>query len=275
MTAPSRFPSSRAAFTLIELLVVIAILALLVSILLPSLQKAQEIAHATICQTQLRGLSSANQLYAESNDGWLPPVTYPNYYRWPAALQGHAHRGLPGGPDYIPRTSNGGGADNPIFRCPSEQTRWRYNSVGDYGMNYWMTYYGDKIKGTQARWIHADTGYRPDGSTLVDFYQYNLLMTFRPGDMFLMGDSISSFGDWPVSLRMTSDPNTDPVSSRYRPQYRHVGHTANIVFHDGHVESFTWQKTPIWHHLYTYSEDLLPWRNRKGFTGEYPNTTFP
>jgi prepilin-type N-terminal cleavage/methylation domain-containing protein/prepilin-type processing-associated H-X9-DG protein len=264
------------AFTLIELLVVIAILALLVSILLPSLQKANELAQATICQTQLRGLASANHLYAESYDGWIPPTSYPNYYKWTSALQGRAWKENTGGPDFIPYTHSSAGQQSAIFYCPSEQNRWRYNKNGDYGMNYWMTYYGDKINGAQPRWIYAGTAPNSKG-TIGDYYQYNLLMTERPGDMFLMGDAISGAPlnpDLP-SLRMTTSTTTNYSSTTHRPEYRHVNHAANIVFHDGHVEAFTWQQTPIFVKLYSYSDDLLPWRNRKGFIDQYPVTPGP
>ena len=60
------------AFTLIELLVVIAIISLLVSILLPSLGKAKDIARAAMCMSQLRSLGLAASFYAAELGGYLP-----------------------------------------------------------------------------------------------------------------------------------------------------------------------------------------------------------
>jgi len=56
------------AFTLIELLVVIAIIALLLSILLPSLKLAKDIAKRTICLSHIHSLGVAWVVYAEEND---------------------------------------------------------------------------------------------------------------------------------------------------------------------------------------------------------------
>jgi len=63
---------ARRAFTLIELLVVIAIIALLISILVPSLQKAKELARRTICAAHEHNLYLAISLYAEGNNQFYP-----------------------------------------------------------------------------------------------------------------------------------------------------------------------------------------------------------
>lgn len=63
-------------FTLIELLVVIAIIALLVSILIPSLSKAKAMAQRVACATNIHTLYSSINLYAADNNGLIPPMGY-------------------------------------------------------------------------------------------------------------------------------------------------------------------------------------------------------
>ena len=63
---------SNNAFTLVELLVVVAIIALLVSILLPSLGRAKDLTRETICLTRLGGQMRAIFMYAADNDDSVP-----------------------------------------------------------------------------------------------------------------------------------------------------------------------------------------------------------
>jgi len=64
---------SRQAFTLIELLVVVAILALLISILLPSLNSARKSGRATVCASNLSQVGKAMATYLAENRGVYPP----------------------------------------------------------------------------------------------------------------------------------------------------------------------------------------------------------
>jgi prepilin-type N-terminal cleavage/methylation domain-containing protein len=67
----------RPAFSLIELLVVIAIIAVLISIVLPSLGRARETARATICASNLRQVHTLCRAYADENKGLSPAIGQP------------------------------------------------------------------------------------------------------------------------------------------------------------------------------------------------------
>ncbi|MFQ5489471.1 MAG: type II secretion system protein [Phycisphaerae bacterium] len=64
------------AFTLIELLVVVAIIALLISILLPSLSRARELSKRLVCGANVKGLGTACKIYANDNFEIWPLVPF-------------------------------------------------------------------------------------------------------------------------------------------------------------------------------------------------------
>ena len=132
------------AFTLIELLVVIAIIALLVSILLPSLTMAKELARRVVCATNLRSLGLTYQLYAEENSRALPSrvhaygakppiadINFQTYIEWFVIYMPYIRSTwLSPGPRNIYRI----GLEMPVFDCPSTSANIDFNGPG--GGNY-------------------------------------------------------------------------------------------------------------------------------------------
>lgn len=71
---PTSRMTVRPAFTLVELLIVIGVIALLISILLPALQKARKHAETIRCASNMRQIGQALEQYRNSNKDWAVPL---------------------------------------------------------------------------------------------------------------------------------------------------------------------------------------------------------
>jgi prepilin-type N-terminal cleavage/methylation domain-containing protein len=148
--------SPRNAFTLIELMVVIAIIAVLVSILVPSLNEARDYAETASCQSNLHHIGVAMAQYITSNRNYFPLSSYipidsgESAMYWPALLYPY----VSGTGELEPLTHplDPYRKDGPMFRCPTwirvrpqnkpeliGGYKYGYDEVGMYSS--WYPYY--------------------------------------------------------------------------------------------------------------------------------------
>lgn len=224
-------PGLRSGFTLVELLVVIGIIALLVSILLPALNKAREAATMTACLSNIRQLSLAVIMYANDHGGWAPDnVDKP--YPQPGWESGWANRLT--ALKYTPE-----GALNPldtprgIYLCPavSQPVRqWGTQGEGialppyfrrNFG-NYWFsTTYGINSFFCVSPEMY---GFSPD------IKRRKLLGSKRASEIFLLGDTCDDAAGviWYIGLREAC------ISLRHTQ-----GKYFNMGYVDGHAETMS------------------------------------
>jgi prepilin-type N-terminal cleavage/methylation domain-containing protein len=111
----------RKGFTLIELLVVVAIIALLISILLPSLSRARELAKRAVCASNLRGIGQGCHIYSNDNTESFPQ----HYYQ---ANETNASPPFSSGVEYIGRMGSTAGLSIKTQTSPTTSTNIGHHS---------------------------------------------------------------------------------------------------------------------------------------------------
>jgi prepilin-type N-terminal cleavage/methylation domain-containing protein len=147
----SSFINSK-GFTLIELLVVIAIIAILMSILMPALQRVRKQARAVACQSNLKQWGVIWNMYTDDNNGFFPKrrsasgrwidVLFDYYYRdnkfrlCPSAAKVAA-------PDGATDTLTLGGDAEKAWGIVAPSGGRPVGTYGSYGINGWVYVNGD------------------------------------------------------------------------------------------------------------------------------------
>src|SRR5688572_26453869 len=136
----------RRAFTLVELLVVIGIIAVLISILLPTLGRARRAAQEVACMSNLRQRATSMHSYADAYKGNTMPIVFTpgDYWHHLLAIQ-------LGDKQYPSDPNNPNRLMARLMRCPTLDShpaangfgtayqRWSYgDGSGSYGINLWL-----------------------------------------------------------------------------------------------------------------------------------------
>ena len=212
MHKPRVQPRSR--FTLIELLVVIAIIAILASMLLPSLSKAREKGRAAACMSNLKQFGVTFALYTDSFDAWTPMAKWPDgaggwqwlgWFDCIAAMDGKA---LP-----VNTTTNLG-----VWRCPENMKQTRAAGCGN----------------TETDNSYQPNGYEPFAGEFNMYLHARTTLFATPHELYALYDGSYFRSDiW----NEDGSGSTPFVATGTRTvRYAH-GFGVNMLYADGHVAS--------------------------------------
>lgn len=208
--------STHEGFTLVELLVVVSIIALLLAILIPSLQRARQVTEAVVCRSNLRQVMTTVIIYCDGNRGVFPV----NRRRRIGLESGSLPRSLvtTGCLSYttptVPQTewpsaARGATTLPRILQCPSYISGWD----PDGNQTHFMS-------NTRLSPVHSSV---PSFDGLPEPHRSRLIEVARPAEVTYLNDWWWMTGFGPSHIDRTQ---------------------ANHLFVDGHVDDYQWPE--VW-----------------------------
>jgi prepilin-type N-terminal cleavage/methylation domain-containing protein/prepilin-type processing-associated H-X9-DG protein len=265
-------------FTLVELLVVIGIIALLISILLPSLSAARRQANSVKCMSALKQIGNGFQMYSIDSKGWWPaardrlagttnaggggvnPGKNPDdFHSWTDLISRYMHKGQMTNYYDVAEVRR----NSVVWGCPewTKSNDFAANAAASdaenvytgYGMQYYPTYFEDYNIWTMA---HFRVGTAAHPLPATGYIRANVWQRKSSAERGVIADGrwdIITHTDnnfdqntnyWPHDTFTTATPNTIAVEARHaKPgvakRVTQNSKCINMLFADLHVETVT------------------------------------
>ena len=208
------------AFTLVELLVALGIVAVLVAVLLPTLNRSRAVAQRTVCLNNLRQMAIVAQAYVNENQGRYPSAQFTSadfdtIFCWDLTTTYDAHGVGTVAPGLLWRTND----PLKVQQCPTYEGAANWGVDPYTGYNYNVSYVGHG-QGEAVEAPAKAVGVR------------------RSAETALFGDGQWANGADKFMRAPFPNPGDASFDGRWAGTqgFRHLGQT-NVAFCDGHGDS--------------------------------------